>query len=245
MSPTALSGDDRLPKYRRLADLLREEIALGQRKPGDRLPAETELAETYGLAHGTVRQAIADLVSNGVLERLHGKGTFVRRPKFDRSMFRFFRFRGPGGEAVVPTSRILRRLREPAPSYVARQLRLRDGDDAIRMSRVRRLEGSPVLVEEIWLPLPRFDRFLALDDSEIGDLLYPVYDSACEQAVARAEEKLTAEVAGEDVARALSAPEGAPLIVIERLAFGYDDAPLEWRRSRGLATWFSYHAEIR
>ena len=80
MQPSVLSGDDRLPKYMRLADSIRTEVALGQRRPGDQIASEAELAMHYGLAPGTVRQAIAILVDERILERQHGKGTFVRRP---------------------------------------------------------------------------------------------------------------------------------------------------------------------
>lgn len=245
MSISTLSGDDRLPRYQRLADELRREVAQGERRPGDRIPSENLLAEEYKIAPGTVRQALAKLVSEGILERFHGRGTFVRRPSFDRSLFRFFRFRGGAGELVVPESRILRRTVEAAPSHVARRLEIAEGTPAIVMSRLRLIDSEPVLAEEVWLPLDRFQPFMDIPTGEIGPLLYPIYDAACGQLVARAEEELTAEAAKRETARLLGIAPGAPLIVIERLARGYDDAPLEWRRSRGPADHFHYHTEIR
>ena len=245
MTDLALIGDERLPLYQRLAGILRREVTTGARRPGDKMPSENALAAEYALAPGTVRQALAALVDEGLLERFHGRGTFVRRPSFDRSLFRFFRFRGPSGEWSVPESRILKRTVEPAPSYVARALRIEEGSPAIALSRLRLLDSEPVLAEEIWLPKPLFDAFLDLPEDEIGPLLYPVYDTECGQLIARAEETLTAEAARPETAHVLRVSRGEPVVVIDRLAKGFDDTPLEWRRSRGRADQFHYHTEIR
>ncbi len=244
MSMEILRGDERLPLYQRLADTLRQEIVTGIRRPGDRLPSENIIAKDYGIAPGTARQALAQLVKQGILERFHGKGTFVRRPSFDQSLFRFFRFRGKSGDATVPESRILRRAVEPCPDYVSLQLQIKKGGDAICISRLRLLEDTPVLAEEIWLPLELFSDFLDVNESEIGPLLYPIYDAHCGHVIARAEEKLTAEPSSKEIARLLGVTAGEPLITLERLARGYDGTPLEWRRSRGRATQFTYQTEI-
>lgn len=245
MSASALVGDQRLPLYQRLAEVLRQDVMQGMRRPGDRMPSETALCAEYGLAPGTVRQALSALVDDGLLERFHGRGTFVRRPSFDRSLFRFFRFRDASGEWRIPESRILKRTIEPAPSHIARQLHIQDGEPAIAMSRLRLLNDAPVLAEEIWLSKARFGAFLDLSERDIGSLLYPVYDAHCGQLVARAEETLTAEAARPEIARLLRIDAGMPVIVIDRLAKGFDDTPLEWRRSQGRADQFHYHTEIR
>ncbi|WP_406112788.1 GntR family transcriptional regulator [Kitasatospora purpeofusca] len=67
--------------YERIADAIREEIRAGQRRPGDRFPPETALAEAFGASVPTVRQAIGVLESEGLVERQHGRGTFVRRER--------------------------------------------------------------------------------------------------------------------------------------------------------------------
>ena len=240
-----LSGDQRLPIYQRLADLLRRDVTEGRLRPGDRVPSDNELSQAYELSPGTVRKALDLLVQEELFERFHGRGTFVRRPSFDSSLFRFFRFRGPNGSGAVPEGRILRRSMEKVPSYVARQLHIEEGSQAISMSRVRLIDAIPVVAEEIWLPLDRFAAFLDIATEEIGDLLYPIYDDICGQLVARAEESLTAEAATTETARLLRIETGTPVMLIDRLAKGYDGTPLEWRRSRGRADLFRYHTEIR
>ncbi|MCB1886310.1 MAG: GntR family transcriptional regulator [Rhodocyclaceae bacterium] len=242
---SALAGDNRLPRYQRLADALRARIVDRSWKPGDRIPSENVIAEQFGVAPGTARQALAALVDEGLLERQHGRGTFVRRPSFDQSLFRFFRFSGAAGERLIPESRILRRSVDVMPSEVARQLGVSEGSEGIAMDRLRLIDGAPILAEQIWLPLPRFQPFLAIDPADIGPLLYPIYDASCEQTVARAEESLTAEAADATLARLLRVARGTPLIVIDRLARDYAGDALEWRRSRGPAERFRYRTEIR
>ena len=220
-----LTGDDRLPRYQRLADDLRREIASGRWRPGDRAPSENELAERYAMAPGTVRQAIAQLVEDGMLLRERGRGTFVRRPSFDQSLSRFFRLRDADGRRVAPESRILSRDRRRAPDDIANRLDLGGEADAIMATRLRLLNETPVLYEEIWLDAGAFSAFLEMPLDEVGPLLYPIYDRVCGRLVARAEETLTAESAPEAIAKNLEIEAGAPVVVIERLAKSYDDAP--------------------
>jgi GntR family transcriptional regulator len=237
--------DVRLPLYQRLRDELSERIASQQWRPGEAIPTEAELVKQFSASIGTVRKAIDMLVAEGTLERFQGRGTFVRRARFDSSLFRFFRFQKDSGERQVPEGRILRREVVEAPSAVASALRIPPSVEVIHLSRLRVLDGTPLLAESIWLPRDKFENLLEIDTSEFGDLLYPLYEERCGQVIASAEEDLTAEAVDDVHARLLQLPRGAPVIVVERLALGYDRQPLEWRRSRGPADKFRYHVEIR
>lgn len=237
--------DERLPLYQRLRDELSERIANQQWRPGEAIPTEAELVKQFSASIGTVRKAIDMLVAEGALERFQGRGTFVRRARFDSSLFRFFRFQKESGERQVPEGRILRREVMEAPSAVASALRLSPGAEVIHMTRLRLLNGRPLLAESIWLPKEKFSALMDIDTAEFGDLLYPLYEERCGQVIASAEEDLTAEAVDEVHARLLQLQPGAPVIVVERVALGYDRQPLEWRRSRGSAEQFRYHVEIR
>jgi GntR family transcriptional regulator len=115
----------------------------------------------------------------------------------------------------------------------------------ISLSRLRLIDDVPLLAEEIWLQQSRFAPILEIDTAEFGDLLYPLYEERCGEVVVSAEEILTVESANEMQARLLRLEAHAPLIVIERLALDLERRPIEWRRSRGPADRFRYHAEIR
>jgi GntR family transcriptional regulator len=237
--------DDRIPRYHRLRDQLAARIAALEWQPHDPLPTEQELALAYDLAVGTVRKAVDLLEREGLVERFQGRGTFVRRATFDRSLFRFFRFHAPNGERRVPESRILERVVNKAPKAVVARFSLKSGAKAIRLARLRLIDDTPIVAEQIWLP---YEPFAALADcpvEEFGPLLYPFYEKRCARVVARADERLTVETANATDVAALGVPEHSPIVVIERVAFGYDGAPLEWRLSRGAAQHFAYEIEIR
>ena len=240
-----MHADDRLPRYQRLRDEMVALVAARHWRPGEAIPTEQALAKSYDVAVGTVRKAVDLLVAEGLLERFQGRGTFVRRASFDSSLFRFFRFQTRQGERRIPESRILRREVVEAPSAVAATLQIAKGAKVIQMSRLQLIDDVPMLAEEIWLPFDRFAAFAQLELTEIGDLLYPVYEAQCNQVIASATETLTVEAIGPLHARLLRIRPGTPAVVIERLAYGYDRQPLEWRRSRGPASEFIYQAEIR
>jgi GntR family transcriptional regulator len=241
----SLPSDTRLPLYQRLRDQLAEQIAKNRWRPGEAIPTEAALSAEYQLSTGTVRKAIDALVSEGILERQQGRGTFIRRPQFQSSLFRFFRFQSASGERQVPESRILSIEPVAAPSAVAQALGLPSDAPVIRIVRLRLLEVQPVLAEEIWLPRSRFQPLLETDLSLKGPLLYPIYENLCGQVVAYAEETLTAESVNDVHARLLQVPINSPVVVIERLARDYAGTPLEWRRSRGHAEHFRYSVDIR
>jgi GntR family transcriptional regulator len=236
--------DQRLPLYQKLRDEIATEIGRHAWRPGEAIPTEAELAATHKVAVGTVRKAIDVLVAEGLVERLQGRGTYVRRPRFRSSLFRFFRYQDQGARRI-PESRILKRQAVAAPAAVARALALPKGTQVIRMLRLRSLDGTAALAEEIWLDKALFAPLLSLPEDEIGPLLYPTYERVCGQVVSRAEETLTVQTAGAYNARLLKIEVGSPVVLIERLAFGYDNRPLEWRRSRGAASTFRYQIEIR
>lgn len=242
------SHDERLPRYQRLRDEVLRRIAEGEWGPGDAIPTEAELTQRYQIATGTVRKAIDMLVADGVLVRSQGKGTYVRRPNFDSSLFRFFRFKARSGEAVQPTAKILGRTLKKPPADVRQALAMgaAEGEgEAIALSRLRLIDEEPVLVEEIWLPRARFEPLVEMKLKDFPDLLYPMYESACRQTVASARERLTVEVAGKALAERLGMVAGAPVIAVQRVAFNFAGAPIEWRCTRGSADGFQYEVDIR
>jgi GntR family transcriptional regulator len=240
-----LEGDPRLPIYLRLQDELSGRIASQEWRAGEAIPSESELSGRYRVSVGTLRKALDLLVAEGQLERIQGKGTFVRRPRFDSSLFRFFRFQNQAGVRRIPKGRVLGVEVISPPQAVASRLNLAAGAQAIHLDRLRLMDAVPLLVESIWLPQDRFAALAELRPEQFGDLLYPLYEERCGQTVASAEETLTAEAVSPDHAHLLGIQPGAPVMVIERLAFGYDHQPLEWRRSRGPADQFLYTATIR
>ncbi|MEU2234081.1 GntR family transcriptional regulator [Streptomyces vietnamensis] len=223
--------------------MLAERIRSGEWAPDQPLPAESVLVDYYGVSLGTTRRVFRDLVDEGLLERRQGTGTFVRRASLDASLSRFFRF-GTAGSGI-PRSRILSAARQASAPAIASALHITAGSEVLHLHRLRLYEEQPVLVEDIWLPLPLFEPLERIGTDDLGDLLYPTYERVCGQVVAAATEELTIETATAADALLLGCGRGEPVAIVERVARSHDAKPLEYRRSRGLARTFRYRIDIR
>ncbi|WP_417803486.1 GntR family transcriptional regulator [Thalassospira lucentensis] len=233
--------DKRLPAYLQLRDRLAARIAAGEWRADDVLPSENVLTRESGLSVGTVRRAIQQLVDEGLLERRQGSGTFLRKPAFDATLFRFFALQPKDGKPVIPVSRVIARTRAKAPSQAAQIL---GTEDCIRIDRLRVVSDEILLSEEIWLPNHLFDGFDSVDASSIGPLLYPYYQERYGVFVARAEDEVSFATASPAQAQRLNRLPGDPLARIERTAFSLTGDAIEWRVAYGDAARFRYRSNI-
>ena len=229
-------------RYAVLADTLRERIVAGDWPPGTALPAEQALAIEFGVALGTLRQARALLASQSLIERIHGRGNFVRAGLGGAPMLRFFRFSEGTGE--VPHSRICSRQVLLAPAEAARRLAVPRGSPVLRLHRVRSLGNQPCLFEEIWLPMPLFERLATGDPAHWGNLLYPLFAEQCGVHVQRAVDDITFGALSVAHARHLALAPGSPCAVVTRSAFDLAGRCVEWRTTRGDANAFHYTVNI-
>jgi GntR family transcriptional regulator len=237
--------DDRLPRYQQLRDDLVRRIAAGEWAPEAAISTEAELSQFYGVSTGTLRKAIDLLVADRVLTRTQGKGTFVRRPRFDSSLFRFFRFKSADGKPVRPTAKVLGREVVKPNETIRSTLQMKANEKAIHLSRLRLVDRQPVLSEEIWLPRSRFEALTMLPLDDFEDLLYPLYERICHQIVASATEILNVRQATANDAELLHVNVGSPVILVRRAAADFAGTPIEWRATRGAAAAFQYQIEIR
>jgi GntR family transcriptional regulator len=232
-------------RYGWLAATLRARITQGEWVPGTALPAEAALAKEHGVALGTLRQALAVLVSQGLLERRHGHGNFVRAGIGGASMLRFFRFTQGDGLTATPQSRILQRSVHLASMEVADTLQIPAGASVLQLQRLRSLGGQPRLLEDITLPLPMFEPLARSDTAAWDDLLYPMVQRVCGVTIHRAEDKLSFGRLDAAQAALLQLDTGHPCVVVQRQAFDLQGRCVELRTTRGDAYAFEYTAQVR
>lgn len=229
-------------RWAALAAALRQRVVAGEWPPGTALPAETLLAAEHGVALGTLRRAFDLLAEQGLIERHHGRGTFVRAGLAGAPMLRFFRF--GAGDGAVPASRILARQTVAAPAPVARRLGLGHGEPVLKLQRLRSLDGQPCLLEDLWLPLPLFAPLAEGDTVDWDDLLYPMFARVCGVHVARAQDAIAFGTLGAAQARVLRLPAAHPCAVVERQAYDLAGRCVEARSTRGDAHAFHYTVTI-
>ena len=221
------------PLYQQIKSLILRSLQAGEWKPGDMIPSEFELAARFRVSQGTVRKAIDELSTDNLLVRRQGKGTFVATHAEQHIQYRFLRLLPDAGmpDAQGPAERRIiecRRLRGPAE--VARQLDLRGGDSLVQIRRVLSFSGTPTILEDIWLPGGPFKGLNLETLSSDKGPMYALFEAQFGVRMVRAVEKLKAVAADADAAELLGVAVGHPLLSVERLAYTYNDVPIELRR---------------
>ncbi len=232
-------------RYGWLAASLRARITQGEWVPGTALPPEAALAKEHGVALGTLRQALALLVAQGLLERQHGRGTFVRAGLGGASMLRFFRFSQGDGQSSMPQSKILKRKVQLASAATADALGLPAGASVLQLQRMRSVNGQPCLLEQIALPLPMFEALAQSDTAAWDDLLYPMVQRVCGVTIHRAEDALSFGLLDARQAALMLLDAGHPCVRVERRAFDLAGRCVELRTTLGDAFAFRYTAQVR
>lgn len=240
-----LDGDHRLPLYARLRDVLATQVAELVWKVDEAIPTESELSSEYGVSVHTVRKAVEQLVNEGLLERRHGSGTFVRRPSFHNSLFRWFNFEdtSQSGHKTVPESRLLSRVVEPAPLDLVPDTKFLRSAEVIHIERIRLWGGEVLMLEDIYLSHPKFEAVLKDEEHEIGPLLYPYYERRFSRLVTGVEDEISVGLANDRLASVFSVEVGAPVVQIDRLSKSADGV-LEVRRAYGRGDRFRYRVKM-
>lgn len=235
------------PLYQQIKTLILRSLQAGEWKPGDMIPSEFDLAARFRVSQGTVRKAIDELATDNLLVRRQGKGTFVATHAEQRIQYRFLRLLPDAGslEAQGPAERRIiecRRLR--APAEVARQLNLRSGDPVLQVRRVLSFGGTPAILEDLWLPGVAFKGLTQETLSEDKGPMYALFETQFGVRMVRAVEKLKAVAAEGETASLLGIEPGHPLLSVERLAYTYNDVPMELRRGLYRTEIRHYHNEL-
>ena len=147
--PAAAPG---ITLWRRIADELAQRIAMGIHAAGDRLPAEVEIADSFGVNRHTVRRAIADLAERGMVAAERGSGTFVKGARLSYPIgprTRFSEIVGTAGREAG--GRLLGHAREPASADTATRLGISVGTEVVRLEVVRSADRVPISSATSWL----------------------------------------------------------------------------------------------
>ncbi|WP_069804058.1 GntR family transcriptional regulator [Thermogemmatispora onikobensis] len=213
------------PLYHQLKQILRGGIERGVYRPGDRLPTEQELMQTYGVSRITVRQALNELEDEGLVVRRHGKGTYVAEQRVEQSLVRLTDFVEDMELAgLEPSSRVLAFQREAASRAVASALGLREGEEVMRLDRLRLANGRPMAFDVTWLPM-RFGVLLPEEELD-RETIYHLLESRYGIPIEAGTFEITAANATPEQAHLLEVPVGAALLLIRRLSCTGGNAPI-------------------
>jgi GntR family transcriptional regulator len=227
------------PKHAQLSDVLAD-LAVRELGPGAAIPSERELMAAYDVSRATVRKAIESLIADGLLHRIHGKGTFVATPRLESRLHLASFSQDMRRRGLTPSTRLLQIEPDEPPADVARALDLGADRAAWRLDRVRLADGQPIALENGWYPralLPDLDR------NDLSGSLYELFAAVYGHTIDSAEQTLWGETADASTARRLDAPVNTPLLVFRRVSSAAG-RPLEYVVSRYRGDRYQIHMSL-
>jgi GntR family transcriptional regulator len=235
------------PLYQQIKGLILQSLQQGEWKPGEAIPSEMDLAARFRVSQGTVRKAIDELAAENLVMRRQGKGTFVATHAEQHVQYRFLKLMPDTGDARVEgraQRQVIDCKRVRASADVARALALRSADPVMQARRVLSFSGVPTILEDIWLPGQAFKGLTADQLASYEGPTYAMFEIDFGVRMVRAEEKIRAVLPDAEQAAVLMVAPGTPLLSVERIAYTYNDVPMELRRGLYLTDTHHYRNEL-
>jgi len=219
------------PKYARIADAILARIESGHWRPGEQLPAETDLARRMDASLGTIQRALQTLADQGVLVRRHGRGTFVGGERTPANDPRHFRFLSESGDAILPVFAhmlTIERTEEDGPwaAFLGRH------PFYVRFDRTLSVAHEFNIASEIYLPGPRFTQLLDLaPDSLDGVLIRDFLAARCNAPTLEVEQRLAMIILPARICTRLETARGTLGLVWLLMGRSYRGQPITWQRA--------------
>lgn len=228
-----------LPLHYQLKQHLLEKIETGEWKPNDLIPSEQEMQNSFGLSRITVRQALSDLVYEGLLIRERGRGTFVAPPKMThspeerRSLTEFMMEKG-----IKPGWQVIEKGFIEANKEVASKLNVPHKTRVYRIRRLRLAEDEAIGQHTAYLPESVSSQINEAGLLEGGSLNY--ISHIPQMATSHATRSIEAVAASDLDVKLLHMTLGSPVLMIQRVVLSASGEPLEFLQARYRGDRFKY-----
>ncbi|MEA2333295.1 MAG: GntR family transcriptional regulator [Thermoleophilaceae bacterium] len=236
--------------YRALAAELRDALQQGKYRQGEQIPTEAELSESFGVSRQTVRRALQDLVAEGLVFRVPGRGSFAALPARSGQ---YLRSVGSVDDLLAMSLDTVLEVMEPLTEQIDVDAagRLGLASDEVMHAVIRRLHRDlPFAVTQLWLP-PQIGRraaesgALAKRGERTRETVISMIDSLGEHHVAGAQQSITAVTVPPQFEEPLGLAPGAPALRADRLYLDTTDTPVELATSHFHPARYSYRLQLR
>ncbi|WP_047980196.1 GntR family transcriptional regulator [Ornithinibacillus contaminans] len=234
-----------IPIYYQLEEEIKSMIHHKQLKPGDLLPSEREYAEKYAISRMTVRQAISNLVKEGLIYRQKGKGTFVADKKIEQDLSGLTSFsEDMRNRGLIPSNQLISFDFIPATEQLADILMIASGDMICKIKRVRLADEEPVALETVYTP-----------QNVIGDMNYQDFSESFYDYVEKklhfkigfGHQTIEAALASDEERAHLHIQKGSPVLVMQRTTYLQDEqqTPIEYVTSTYRADKYKFKMKMK
>ncbi len=232
------------PLYVQIQEYIAEMILRGEIPPEAKIPSEREFSQSLDVSRMTVRRSITELVNEGILERRHGSGTYVAKPRITynaRELISYVQAMQTRG--IETTSQLLEFGQVPASRRLSEWLSVVIGDPLYRVVILRLANRIPFVVERYFFPnsrLPNLEEY-NLEKTSINDLLTEGYGVQ----FGHISQSIEAVSASETVAEQLRVEEGFPLLLISKtICRKSDGLPIEFAQDFLRSDYARIHSEL-
>jgi GntR family transcriptional regulator len=232
------------PLYLQVKKRITESLAEGLWNPGQSIPSEVELAQSFSVSQGTVRKAIDELAAENILIRRQGKGTFVASHDEEGSQLRFLRLTSTQNNKENLDNHLVSFTKEKATNKIAKSLGVNIGTTVVSIKRVLTFNQKPLILDFIKVPASSFRKLTSEMIVEKKGAMYRMYETEFGIQMLRAQEKIRAVAADADTSELLGVKKNTPVLSVERISFTYSDKPIEWRLGLCLTKNHHYASEL-
>lgn len=221
----ALDATRPAPLYQQLSDCLRRQVLAVNWPADSAIPSERELMRLTGLSRMTIRQAIDSLTREGLLTRVHGRGTYIVPKRVEQDIRGVYSF----SERILaqgrsPKTIVLDTIQAPANREEADLLNLELGEPIYRLMRLRAIDGDPVAINIVRIPVHLCPGLFSFD---LTTSLYAILTEQYNLPPLRSVDTLEAVAAPREVADPLCIRPGTPVSLMRRVATTREDVPVE------------------
>ncbi|CAJ1182487.1 HTH-type transcriptional repressor NagR [Companilactobacillus paralimentarius] len=231
----------KVPVYIQIHNQIRKEIESGKWSVGERIPSERQLSQDFDVSRMTLRQAIQTLVDEGILQRQVGSGTYVASSKVQEKMSGTTSFTEiTESQGKKPSSKTVSyHVADPSISEMEK-LKLKDGNQVLRMERIRYADNQPICFEVATIPV---DIVKLLDKEDITSSLYKALETKADLKLGNATQTVSAILASEKIANFLNVKRGSAILRLRQVTTLDDERPFEYVRSQYAGDRFEFYLE--
>lgn len=231
------------PLYEQIKEVLRSRVLEGTYQPHQQMPSESEMMLAFDVSRITVRQALNDLQNEGLIFRIHGKGTFVSKPKAFQDLGRLQGFGEAMRQMGYETFARVVSIRHITPSaQVMEKLRLPKHAKVTELQRLRFLNREPISLDITYIPT-NIGTKLAKEDLASRDV-FNILENDYGLSIGHADLQIGSTLADENLALQLRVEEGSPVLVIERTTHTTDGQPIDYEHLYYRGDAFQYKVRV-
>lgn len=222
-----LTKDSPIPIHVQLKDALKQALESGEYEPGDRFFSENEIAKKYGVSRMTVRRVMDDLLREGFIFRVPGKGTFVARQKIVEKLTELVGFtKDMERKGCTPSTKVLKKRVVYPPRKIRELLRLEKGEKTLLLKRVRYASGEPMALQTAYIPLKFFPGIEEVDFEK--ESLYDTFKKFGRPPVWAKQDMEATLIRDGEQTRLLGVASGSAGMLSERLTYDLEGNPIEF-----------------